>query len=87
MLNRANAIGLLCFSIAMWNYVQHRDISANMFLAAFLAIQGCRNMPDEKPSRQWDHVNLLCIILAVATLLFAAHGYFGDLQWNRPKSW
>lgn len=78
---------MLCISIAVWNFVQHRDISANMFVAAALIIQGGRYVPDEKPSRQWDHISLLCIILSVALCLFSAHGYLLGLEWKSPQSW
>lgn len=86
-LNRPNAISFLCLSVAIWNFVQHRDISANVFVAAFLIIQGGRYIPDEQPSRQWDHVSLLCIILGMALCLFTANGYFSGLDWKSPKSW
>jgi hypothetical protein len=74
-------------SFAIWNFVQHRDISANMFVAAFLIIQGGRYIPDEQPSRQLDHVSLLCIILSVAVCLFAGYGFFTGMDWKHPKSW
>lgn len=87
MLTRPNCISFLCLSVAIWNFVQHRDISANMFVAAFLIIQGVRYIPDEQPSRQWDHVSLLCIILGMAICLFAGHGFFTGAEWRHPKSW
>lgn len=86
-MSRANCISMLCLSVAIWNFVQHRDISANMFVAAFLIIQGGRYIPDEQPSRQWDHVSLLCIILSMAICLFAAQGFFSGLEWRHPRSW
>lgn len=87
MLSRPNCISFLCLSVAIWNFVQHRDISANMFVAAFLIIQGTRYIPDEKPSRQWDHVSLLCIILGMAICLFSAYGLSKGFHWGRPRSW
>lgn len=86
-LSRPTCISLLCLSIAIWNFVQHRDISANMFLAALLIIQGTRYVPDERPSRQWDHIALLCIILSMAICLFAGYGYFTGIEWSAPRSW
>lgn len=87
MISRSTCISMLCLSVAIWNFVQHRDISANMFVAAFLIIQGTRYVPDEKQSRQWDHVSLLCTILAVAICLFVAHGALTGMTWSRLKSW
>lgn len=86
-MHRSTCISALCLAIAIWNYATHRDISGNMFLVALFIIQACRHIPEEKPSRQWDHVNLLCIILAAAIFLFAVYGHFSDLQWKSPKSW
>lgn len=86
-MSRSNCISFLCLSVAIWNFVQHRDISANMFVAAFLIIQATRYIPDEKPSRHGDHVSLLCIILGMAICLFAGYGFFSDLYWRNPKSW
>lgn len=86
-MTRANAISALCLSVAIWNFVQHRDISANMFSVAFLIIQGLRPVADEKESRHWDHVSLLCTILSMAICLFSAYGLYKGFQWGRPRSW
>lgn len=87
MPSRATCISVLCLAIAVWNFLQHRDISANMFIVALLIIQGCRPIPEEKAVRQWDHIKLLCIILSAAIFLFAITGYFSDMHWKSPKSW
>lgn len=86
-MTRATCFSILALSVAFWNFVQHRDISANMYIAAFLVIQGARYIPDEAPTRQWDQITLLCTILSVAICLFAAHGLSEGFQWGRPKSW
>lgn len=86
-MSRSTCISLLCLSVAIWNFVQHRDISANMFVAALFIIQGCKPAVEESDARAWGHVKLLCIILSAAIFLFSVRGYFSDLQWNYPKSW
>lgn len=78
---------MLALSIAFWNFATHRDISANMYIAAFFAIQGCRYEPDEQPSRQWDRAALLCTLLSMAICLFTVYGIATGIHWGLPKSW
>lgn len=70
-MTRATCWSMLALAFAFWNFMSHRDIGANMFLAAFFAIQGSRYVPDEKPSRQWDMAALLCTITSMALCLFS----------------
>jgi hypothetical protein len=86
-MTRATCFSMLALSVAIWNFVQHRDISANMYIAAFMVIQGVRYIPDEIPSKHWDRVALLCTILSVAICLFSVYGLSEGFQWGRPKSW
>lgn len=86
-MSRATCWSMLALAVAFWNFAMHRDISANMYIAAFFAIQGCRFIPDEKPTRQWRHVVILCTLLSVAICLFAAQGMWGSVEWVAPKSW
>ena len=86
-MSRSTCFSMLALSVAIWNFTMHRDISANMYIAAFLIIQGCRYIPDEAPSRQWDRVSLLCTILSVAICFYAAYGISEGFQFGRPKSW
>ena len=87
-MNRATCWSMLSLSVAFWNFVTHRDISANMYLAAFIAIQGCRYGPDgEQPSAQWDRIALLCTLVSMAICLFAVYGLATGVHWGLPKSW
>lgn len=80
-------MSMLCVSVAIWNFVQHRDISANMYVAAFFIIQGASYIPNEPRTQNWDRITLMCTILSVAICLFSAVGFFSGTQWIKPKSW
>lgn len=86
-MNRATCWSMLALSVAFWNFVMNRDISANMYIAAFIAIQGCRYEPDEQPSKHWDRIALLCTLVSMAICLFAVYGLATGVHWGLPKSW
>lgn len=86
-MSRAACMSLIALTAALWNFTVGRDISANMFIAAFLCIQGCRRSQPDENSRQWAHIALACTILCVAICLYALYGLAEGLQWKRPASW
>lgn len=86
-MTRATCMTMLSLAVAFWNYAAGRDISANMFLAVVLCIQGTRYVPDETRSVQWERIALACTILSAAICLYAAYGLAEGLQWKRPRSW
>lgn len=86
-MSRATCWSMLALSVAFWNFAMNRDISANMYIAAFIAIQGCRYEPDEQPSKDWDRAALLCTILSVALCLYSVYGLTTGVRWGAPNSW
>lgn len=86
-MTRSTCMTMLALAFAFWNYATGRDISANMFIAVVLCIQGSKYIPDEKRSSQWDRLALACTILSAAICLYAAYGLVEGLQWKRPRSW
>lgn len=87
IMTRANAISFLCLAVGIWNMVQHRDISANQYLGAFLVIQALKARSPEKLNSQWERINLLCIIMGMALCLFSIFALVSGFEWDHPKSW
>lgn len=85
-MTRSTCMTLLSFSVAVFCYVTHRDISANIFMATVFIIQGLKQHPVGY-SRQWDRIILMCTILSVAILVLSATMYFTGMQLPRPRSW
>ncbi len=76
---------LFCLAIAMLNMHMHRDISANIFLAALVVIQGLKR--SEEPEQHSDRIRLILTGLSIGFIVFSLWGYANNVSWTRPAGW
>lgn len=83
---RSSCMTFLALSFAVLCFLSHRDISANMFLAAVFIIQGLKSNPSE-PAHHWDRISLLCTVLSIGIILFALYSFATGMHWAHPRPW
>ncbi|QQE90469.1 hypothetical protein [Azotobacter chroococcum] len=76
---------LFCLAIAMLNMHMGRDISANIFLAALVVIQGLKRT--EEPEEHSIRIRLVLTGLSIAFIVFSLWGYANGASWGRPPAW
>jgi len=75
----------MAFSMALISYAMHRDISANVFLAAIFVIQGMRAHSEMK-AQHYETITRAVLILSITIGLFAAWSLFTGADLGKPAN-
>ncbi|MDH0749508.1 hypothetical protein N5D61_24595 [Pseudomonas sp. GD03842] len=83
-MTRSTCWSLFAVSLAIFSYMTHRDISANIFIGTFLIIQGLKPADEERLNQS---AMALCAIVGTTIFGFAICAWLFGLEWSRPASW
>ena len=86
-MSRSTCWSLLAFALALISAVMHRDISANIFMATFLIIQGLKRPKDWESDRHWRRARLLINLVSIGLIVFALSSLATGMNWAGPKPW
>lgn len=83
-MNRSTIWSMMTLAMAFLSYCMHRDISANIFLAAVFIIQAVKPQDEAKLNQL---AMTFCALVGTTIIGFALCSLAFGLQWNRPSSW
>lgn len=86
-MSRSTCWSLLAFALALTSAVMHRDISANIFMATFLIIQGLKRPKDWESDSHWRRARLLINLVSIGLIVFALSSLATGMNWAGPKPW